>query len=130
MAHPEKLAHWAQERDVIVIVDEAHHAVATTYQQVIHQVRKAARNMQLLGLTATPFRTDEEESGALKKLFTHDILFKRDLKTLILAGMLAFSYLLPDDEVQVEILVYDNLKEGFHQMRKELPVVCATCHCT
>lgn len=89
VAHPENLARWAQEQDVIVIVDEAHHAVATTYQQVIEQVRKAATTMQVLGLTATPFRTDEEEKGALKRLFTHDIIFKRDLKTLIAAGMLA-----------------------------------------
>lgn len=108
------LLKWCHAQDVIVVVDEAHHAVARTYRTLLGDIRKHAKQMTLLGLTATPYRTNEEEAGALKKIFTSDILFKRDLKTLISAGMLAkpiFRELQTDvtvDEVfdakQVELL--------------------------
>ena len=45
--------------------------------------------MKLLGLTATPFRTSEDEQGALKQVFTDDIVYKTDLDALIKKGILA-----------------------------------------
>lgn len=80
---------WCAHQHIIVIVDEAHHAAARTYRELLLHIRKASANCTVLGLTATPYRTSEDEAGSLKQVFPQDILFKRDLKTLISAGMLA-----------------------------------------
>lgn len=49
----------------IVIIDEAHHAVATSYRTVIDHFRKNP-SVKVLGVTATPDRSDEL---ALKSVF-------------------------------------------------------------
>lgn len=64
------LLKWCDSQEVIVVVDEAHHAVARTYRILLMDIRKCAKRMTLLGLTATPYRTSEDEAGALKKIFT------------------------------------------------------------
>jgi hypothetical protein len=43
----------------------------------------------MLGLTATPFRTDESEKSLLKKVFPDDIIFSEHLRTLITRGIIA-----------------------------------------
>ncbi len=48
---------------------EAHHATAKTYRKIIHYVKERVPNVKLIGLTATPFRTAEEEQGLLSKIF-------------------------------------------------------------
>lgn len=49
----------------LLIIDEAHHAVATSYQNVIRHFQQNP-SLKLLGVTATPDRTDEI---ALKEVF-------------------------------------------------------------
>ncbi len=44
---------------------------------------------KMLGLTATPFRTDESEKGLLKLVFPNDIIFSEHLRNLINRGILA-----------------------------------------
>ena len=46
------------ERIKIMVVDEAHHAVASTYMDLIDAVLKASPDCVLLGVTATPYRAD------------------------------------------------------------------------
>lgn len=53
--------------------DEAHHATAKTYRKVIDYVYGKVKNVKLIGLTATPFRTDEKEKGLLGKIFKDGI---------------------------------------------------------
>jgi ATP-dependent helicase IRC3 len=81
--------------EILLIVDEAHHATAKTYRKLINAVKD---NMQkrghqdgfkMLGLTATPLRTDENEKGLLKLVFPNDIVFSEHLRNLINRGILA-----------------------------------------
>lgn len=61
------------EDEVYLIVDEAHHATAKTYRKIIDHVKSKVPNLKIIGLTATPFRTAEEEQGLLAKIFTDGI---------------------------------------------------------
>lgn len=75
--------------DVLLVIDEAHHATAKTYREIIEIVNKNTRKSKILGLTATPFRTAEKERGLLKKVFVDDIIYEVSLRTLISRGILA-----------------------------------------
>lgn len=83
---------WLNKEDVYLIIDEAHHATAKSYKKIIDFVKGASSNMKLLGLTATPFRTSEDEKALLGKIFTDDIVYKTDLMTLINRGILSTPY--------------------------------------
>lgn len=85
----DKLKNWLNGEEIYLVIDEAHHAVAKSYKKIIQYVADHAKSMKLLGLTATPFRTSEDEQGALKQVFTDDIVYKTDLDTLIKKGILA-----------------------------------------
>lgn len=102
----DKLNDWISGEDIYLIIDEAHHAVAKSYKKIIKYVEEHARSMKMLGLTATPFRTSEDEQGALKQIFTDDIVYKTDLETLIKKGILAKPYF---DEYSTEIKFTDHL---------------------
>jgi superfamily II DNA or RNA helicase len=75
--------------EIFLVIDEAHHATAKTYRQIINNIKNSVSRFQLLGLTATPFRTAEIEQGLLKKVFPDDIVYKIDLRTLIRLGILS-----------------------------------------
>lgn len=62
---------------------EAHHATAKNYRKVINYVNEKVNNCKILGLTATPFRTNNNERGLLAKIFKDGIVYKVDLKELI-----------------------------------------------
>ena len=85
----DKLKNWLNGEEIYLVIDEAHHAVAKSYKKIIQYVADHTKSMKLLGLTATPFRTSEDEQGALKQAFTDDIVYKTDLDTLIKKGILA-----------------------------------------
>lgn len=42
----------------VLVIDEAHHALAATYRAMIDTVREHSPDCVLLGVTATPYRTD------------------------------------------------------------------------
>lgn len=77
------------ENEIFLVIDEAHHATAKTYRKLIENLRGQCRRLNILGLTATPFRTADDEKGLLKKVFPDDIVFKIDLRTLISRGILS-----------------------------------------
>ncbi len=79
-----KLDNWLKgEEEVFLVVDEAHHSTARTYRKVIDYVKQRVPKVNLIGLTATPFRTAEDEQGLLSKVFTDDIAYQIGLKDLI-----------------------------------------------
>jgi superfamily II DNA or RNA helicase len=86
------LEQWSNNlSDVLLIVDEAHHATAKTYRKVINVLKERGNvnTFRMLGLTATPFRTADSEKGLLKLVFPNDIIFKKDLRNLITKGILS-----------------------------------------
>lgn len=74
--------------DTFVVIDEAHHAAAKRYQELIEASRKQPRT-RLLGLTATPTRTVERELGRLEVAFPQQILFQVEQAELIDQGILS-----------------------------------------
>jgi len=90
------LEKWVKHQDeILIVVDEAHHATAKTYRKVINAVkdsliqRQYGQGFKMLGLTATPFRTSETEKGLLSKVFRDDIIFAEHLRNMIFQGILA-----------------------------------------
>lgn len=67
-----------------VVVDECHHAVASTYVQTIVMLRMANLGLRHLGLTATPKRTD---GSGLAAMYQH-VAFDFNVKFLIERGWL------------------------------------------
>jgi superfamily II DNA or RNA helicase len=59
MSMPNRLSRWKPDDFGLVIVDEAHHAPATTYRRVMDHFTDA----KILGVTATPDRADEKAMG-------------------------------------------------------------------
>ncbi len=90
------LNNWVEHCDsILLVVDEAHHATAKTYRKLINAIkenfekRQKQDSFRMLGLTATPFRSEETEAGLLKKVFPDDIIFSEHLRNLITKGILA-----------------------------------------
>ena len=52
----------------LLIIDEAHHAVAKTYQRIIDRARELNDRCRIFGVTATPNRSD---GVGLKRVFTN-----------------------------------------------------------
>ena len=101
-----KLDDWLIGEDIYLVVDEAHHAVAKSYKKIIKYAADKTKSMKLLGLTATPFRTSDDEQGALKQIFTDDIVYKTDLEALIKKGILATPVF---DEYKTDIQFTEHL---------------------
>lgn len=88
----EYLKIWLEHNkdNVCLIIDEAHHATAKTYRNIISIVEKSCKNnIKIIGLTATPTRSSEKEKGLLGKIFTDGICYSVDLKTLVNNGILS-----------------------------------------
>lgn len=86
---------------LIVVIDEAHHAVSPSYQKVLNRFMQINPNTCILGLTATPTRMQTLDRNKLYNLFkvTQNIdnncgtdkgfIYEISLKQLILNGALA-----------------------------------------
>ena len=83
---------WMGDSDIYLVIDEAHHAVARTYRRIIDYVIEHGNNVKLLGLTATPYRTNEQEQATLGHIFSDDIIYSIDLDTLIQRNILSTPY--------------------------------------
>lgn len=91
---------FLREPDTFVVVDEAHHSPAATYRKLLDLLgvrRTTARwnlfdgrqRFRLLGLTATPTRTDEHERKILAELFGGNTLYRVEPSRLVREGILA-----------------------------------------
>ena len=89
MSQPKRLAKFHPGDFSLVIVDEAHHAVAKTYRRIIDHFQKSGA--KVLGVTATPDRGDE---AALGRIFD-EVFFDMDIRDGIDQG-----WLVPPSECQ------------------------------
>ncbi|WP_041463799.1 DEAD/DEAH box helicase [Pelodictyon luteolum] len=86
-----KLDHLPPDYYAYVVLDEAHHAAADTYQHLIAHVRP----LSLLGLTATPERSDGEDiRNDFGGAFTHEIRLAESIERALLAPFHYFG--IPD----------------------------------
>lgn len=96
----ERMIGAAGKRKLIIVVDEAHHAIAANYQKVIKRMTDLNNNRILLGLTATPKRMQEAEQAKLQSMFNINknlannigikgFIYEVTLKQLLNSGYLA-----------------------------------------
>jgi len=98
---------WLEnESEIYLVIDEAHHATAKSYRKLISYIESKILNVKTVGLTATPFRTSEQEKGLLGKVFTDDIAYKIDLDTLIKKGILSMPIC---ENCDTKVILGDNL---------------------
>jgi len=86
----------------LIVVDEAHHTVADTYQRIISAAKKANEGVQVVGFTATPNRGDKK---GLRDVFTncsHQI----EISTLIREG-----FLVPPKTFVIDVGVQEELRQ-------------------
>lgn len=83
---PKRLAKLIEQGFSLLIVDEAHHACAQSYKEVIQALGfNKGIDKLLLGVTATPFRADGQKlSSVFKKT-----VFERSIKEMIEEGFLS-----------------------------------------
>ncbi|MGB9886264.1 MAG: DEAD/DEAH box helicase family protein, partial [Moorellales bacterium] len=86
ISRPNRLAQFGPERFGLLVVDEAHHAVARSYMTVFERLgfMSGAPDKLLLGVTATPMRGDRVGLGAVFE----KIVFQRSILWMIRAGYL------------------------------------------
>ncbi len=83
---------WIRPNDLkkeglFLVIDEAHHAPAKTYRELIGALKdEIGDNLKVLGLTATPFRTDQV---SLERIFPNNIIYATHLRTLISENILS-----------------------------------------
>src|SRR5206468_2535059 len=105
--------------EIFLVIDEAHHATAKTYRKLISNIQNCVSQFRILGLTATPFRTSDDEQGLLKKVFHDDIIYKIDLRTLIRLGILSEPYFEEVATGQNIIEQYELTEEQIKELNSE-----------
>lgn len=137
----ESFQDWLENTDELtVIIDEAHHAVADDYRNIIHALlyMKQAK-VHIIGLTATPKNTN---GSHIEEVFLHGIDAKTNEPTdktcyasrvsinqLIAEGYLAKPYLAKKKDLGTEELsdeklcnsIVDTYKKGVHALALETP---------
>lgn len=80
LMRPDRLARFGPDHYQTIIVDEAHHALADTYQRVLSHFSEA----KVLGVTATPDRGDKQSLGQ----FFESLAFEYTLPQAVRDGFL------------------------------------------
>lgn len=111
--------------NLFVVFDEAHHAPAYTYRRFILSLRERFPNMHILGMTATPTRTDIKKSisktekeklekiksvkdGRLKELFPQGNLYRISMHKLIALNILAEPIFEPPKQTKFKVKITEN----------------------
>src|SRR5688572_21605484 len=81
-----RLSRFNPEDFSIIVVDEAHHAVAETYRRILHHfgLFDPATTRYLVGFTATPRRGDKQGLGEVFQ----EVCYAQDLRQMIAEGYL------------------------------------------
>lgn len=87
-ADDKERARLLKDPRLFVVIDEAHHAPAKSYSDAIKVLEEAGPH-KLLGLTATPTRTAEDERPELSRLFGKRVLHEVTAGELIARELLA-----------------------------------------
>jgi len=87
-ADDKEVARLLHDPRLFVVIDEAHHAPAKSYGDAIRLLEKAESH-KLLGLTATPTRTAEQERPELARLFGGRVIHQVSMAELIAKELLA-----------------------------------------
>ena len=86
--NPDVVSELLADERIFLVVDEAHHASAKSYRDIIEELRAKDR-YKILGLTATPTRTIIHEQPVLSRLFGNKRIFEIQTRDLIEKGFLS-----------------------------------------
>jgi superfamily II DNA or RNA helicase len=78
-----------QERFDLVVVDECHHSVATTWRNLVDALRVQFLAVRILGLSATPYRQELKEDFALRRMFGQHVIHEVSATELIESQVLS-----------------------------------------
>lgn len=108
LSKDEYLNHFKKDEFDVIVIDEAHHATANSYQKIIKYFKP---NILLFGMTATPDRGD----GDVYEVFDHNIAYEIRLQKALEENMLCpFHYFgIKDMEINGK-LVDDNSEIDFN----------------
>lgn len=110
LSRPQHLERFAVDHFDYIVVDEFHHAAADTYRRLIEHFRPRF----LLGLTATPERTD---GGDLLALCGHNLVFRCDLGEGVKANLLSpFRYFGVHDDVDYSAVPWSRQSGRFDEL--------------
>lgn len=85
-SRPKRLEKLKEQGFEILMIDEAHHASADSYQKIIEELGfRDDKAKLLLGVTATPNRTDNQSLGDT----FNNVTYSRSVSTMIKAGYLS-----------------------------------------
>ncbi|CUH38900.1 Hef nuclease [Jannaschia seosinensis] len=99
LAHEANLA--AMPKLDLLVIDEAHHAVADSYRRIIDRVRGANPDARIFGVTATPNRGDRKGLRAV---------FDNVAGQVRLGELIASGHLVPPRTFVIDLGVQDKLK--------------------
>lgn len=85
----------------LLVIDEAHHAVAASYRRIIDRVRDANPDARVFGVTATPNRGDRK---GLREVFDNVA------DQISLGELIASGHLVPPRTFVIDVGVQDELK--------------------
>lgn len=77
----------------LIVVDECHHAVARTWGNLLVALKKRYPGVKVLGLTATPVRTQDSEQDSLVRMFDENLVHAERVMDLVQARVLATPHL-------------------------------------
>lgn len=117
------LQQFSRDHFDYIVVDEFHHAAAQTYQRLLAHFNPRF----LLGLTATPERTDQADILAL---CDDNLVYRRDMFDGIRSGLLcSFHYYgLADKEVDYQAIPWRNGKFDPNQLLNQLATKARAQH--
>ncbi len=108
------------EKEIYFVIDEAHHATAKSYRHIIDYIKSKQLKVKILGLTATPFRTSEQEQKLLGMIFTDGMIYKIDLDTLIKKGILSTPIF---ESCDTDIILGDKLGPKAQKSIEQLDII-------
>lgn len=101
---------------IMIVVDEAHHAIAPSYKRIINAIRELYPETKLLGLTATPVRYTDAGTNSLRKMFDNNLVYSISLSQLITKGILAKPIAIRcSTNVNVEIYINKETMQRVHR---------------
>ncbi len=119
--HKAEVQDILSDPNIFLVIDEAHHAPAKSYRDIIKYMKELKHN-KLLGLTATPTRMIESERAVLSQLFSNNIIYQVQFRDLVERDYLARPVKIRvSTDIEAEggmtederrhIAVFDNLSE-------------------
>ena len=110
----------------LIIYDEAHISVASTYWKIVNSAPKA----YVIGLTASPCRTDNKPLGSLYETLVEGVTVKWLIENKFLAPYEYYSVTVADlssandAELLMRPAVYGKVIENWEKLAKGMPTVC------